>query len=98
MARRPVLDPDTYVAAEDVLVTEFGSETVLLNLQDGVYYGLEDSGALVWTLLRQPVTVADIRDAVVAAYDVDPARCERDIRSLITDLADRQLIKRRDSR
>ena len=98
MARRPLLDPETYIAADDVLVTEFGNETVLLNLQDGVYYGLEDTGALVWKLLRQPVSVTHIRDAVVAAYDVDPARCERDIRALISDLADRQLIKRRDDR
>jgi hypothetical protein len=85
-------DSATLVAADGVLATEFGDEVVLLNLDDGVYYGLDDAGALVWRLLRRPTSVADLRDAIVAEYDVDPGRCERDVRTLLAELADRGLI------
>ena len=80
------------VAAADVLVSEFGDELVLLNLRDGVYYGLEDVGARVWALLRQPTTLPAIRDTLVSEYDVEPERCEQDARALIGDLVTRGLV------
>ena len=80
------------VAATDVLVSEFGDELVLLNLRDGVYYGLEAVGARLWALLKQPTTLAAIRDALVSEYDVEPKRCERDARALIEDLVARGLV------
>jgi hypothetical protein len=88
-----VPDGATIVAANDVLATEFGDEVVILNLRDGVYYGLEDVGTRIWQLLQRPVSVLAIREALVAEFDVEPARCERDIRLLLTDLAARGLVE-----
>jgi hypothetical protein len=86
-------DGATIVAANDLLSTEFGDEVVILNLRDGVYYGLEDVGTRIWQLLQRPVSVLAIREALVADFDVDSARCERDIRLLLTDLAARGLVE-----
>jgi hypothetical protein len=97
MARR-LSDAATVVASDDVLETEIGREIVLLNLQDGVYYGLEEAGASIWKLLRHPVSVAGLCDAIVAAYDVEPSRCERDVRALVAELAERKLIHVRSGR
>jgi hypothetical protein len=58
-----------------------------------VYYGLEDVGTRIWQLLQRPVSVLAIREALVAEFDVEPARCERDIRLLLTDLAARGLVE-----
>jgi Coenzyme PQQ synthesis protein D (PqqD) len=80
------------VAASDVLVSEFGNELVLLNLRDGVYYGLEEVGARLWALLRQPTTLPAIRDALVSEYEVEPTRCEREARALLGDLVARGLV------
>jgi len=84
------------VAASDLLATEFGDELVILNLRDGVYYGLEDVGARIWRLLQQPVSMIAIRDAVVADYDVEPARCEQDIRTLLAELLAKGLVEIRE--
>jgi hypothetical protein len=89
----PIPDRATIVAASDVLATEFGDEVVILNLRDGVYYGLEDVGTRIWQLLQQPVSVLTIREAIVAEFDVESARCERDIRLLLTDLVARGLVE-----
>jgi hypothetical protein len=86
-------DRATIVVANDLLATEFGNEVVILNLRDGVYYGLEDVGTRIWQLLQQPVSILAIREALVAEFDVEPVRCERDIRLLITALAARGLIE-----
>jgi sulfur transfer complex TusBCD TusB component (DsrH family) len=97
MTVRSIPDTATVVAAGDLLSSAFGPELVILNLRDGVYYGLEDVGARLWSLLQQPVAVSAIRDALVAEYDVEPARCGRDVRALLQDLAARGLVEIRET-
>jgi hypothetical protein len=84
------------VAADDLLVTEFGAELVVLNLRDGVYYGLEDVGARIWQLIQEPVTVAAICDVVASEYDVERVNCETDTRALLGELAARGLVEVRE--
>jgi hypothetical protein len=93
-----ITDSTTLAAAGDLLTSEFGTELVILNLQDGVYYGLEDVGARIWSLLREPVTLGAIRDALVSEYDVDPARCEQDLRALVRTLVSKGLVRTGESR
>lgn len=81
------------VAASDVLSSELGSEHVLLNLQDGTYYGLEDAGGEIWKLLQTPIAVAEICRAIVETYDVDPERCREDVVRLLGDLVERRLVE-----
>ena len=68
-------------------------EVVILNLADGVYYGLDEVGARVWELLREPRTVAELRDVVAAEYDVDAPTAEGDLRELLEELAARRLVE-----
>jgi hypothetical protein len=90
---RVISNSTCVVAAGDLLASEFGDELVILNLRDGVYYGLEDVGARIWRLLQKPVSVPAIREALVAEFDVEPARCERDVRALLGELAAKGLIE-----
>ncbi len=88
----PAIPRDATVQiADDVLASAFEEELVLLNLKDGIYYGLEGVGTRIWSLIQQPTPVAAVRDALVAEYDVDPARCEADLRALLAELVRRGL-------
>ena len=84
-------DATIVVAARDVMAADFSPEVVLLNLRDGVYYGVEDVGARVWTLLQTPIAVRAILDTIAAEFDVEPARCERDVRAFVEQLVARGL-------
>jgi hypothetical protein len=81
------------VIASDVLWSELGAEHILLSLRDGTYYGLEEVGGEIWQLLRTPVPVAEICRAIVERYDVEPARCRRDVLKLLEELVDRRLVE-----
>jgi hypothetical protein len=98
MKRPAVSESATLQADPEVLVTEFGDEVVLLNLRDGVYYGLEDVGARIWTMLRQPVTIQTLCEAIVSEFDVAQDRCERDVRAIVSDLLENGLIQMRGGR
>lgn len=97
MTRSAIPDSATVVATSDLLASEFGDEVVLLSLRDGMYYGLEDVGTRVWSLLQTPTTLGAIRDALVAEYRVEPVRCERDLRALLGEMASRGLVEIRES-
>ena len=88
------LTPETVVrAARDQVSTEVEGEAVILGLADEVYYGLDGAGALVWSLLAEPRTLAELRDAVVAAYEVDAGTAERDLARLLDELRERRLVE-----
>lgn len=74
-------------------IPDLAGESVILNLKNGMYYGLDALGSRIWTLLQQPQPVVALRDAIVAEYDVDAERCERDLLALLTNLAEVQLIE-----
>jgi hypothetical protein len=77
----------------DQVSADLSGETVVLHLSSGVYYGLDPVAARVWELLQEPRSVGEIRDALVEEYDVDAARCERDLIGLLQTLAAAELIE-----
>src|SRR5674476_350055 len=84
---------NTVVASKEQASADLGEEAAILNLKDGVYYGLDPVGARIWKLVQTPQTVREIRDTLLAEYDVESDRCERDLIALLEELAQRQLIE-----
>lgn len=84
------------VAAKDQVSCDLEGEAAILNLANGTYYGLDLIGAQVWTLLQQPRRVAEIRDAVLREYEVEPERCQSDLLALLERLRAEGLIEVRD--
>ena len=92
-----VSSTSTVVASPRQVSTDLEGEAVILNFDKGIYYGLDGVGARTWELLQSPVTVAEIRDTLVAEYEVEPGRCEADLRALLSELADAGLIELADA-
>src|SRR2546430_12237463 len=44
-----------------------------------VYYSLDAVGSRIWALVQSPRSVREIRDTLLAEYDVPAERCERDL-------------------
>jgi hypothetical protein len=91
-----ISEQSVIVAARDQVSCDLGGEAAILNIKNGVYYGLDPVGAHVWCLLQKPVRIAEIKDAVLQAYDVDPERCRLDVETLLQDLLAEGLIEVRD--
>jgi len=88
------ITPETVVvAARDQVSADLEGEAVILNLADGVYYGLDGVGARIWELLHEPRTAAQLRDAVTAEFEVDAGTAWRDLSGLLADLAERRLVE-----
>lgn len=71
-------------------------DVVILNLKNGVYYGLNPVGGRVWSLIQEPRVVAEMRGILLEEYDVDPERCTRELLALLQELETRGLIEVKD--
>ena len=81
------------VAIKDYVSCELEGEAVILNLEDSVYYGLNETALAIWALLREPTFVWEIRDEIVRQFQVEPDSCERDLLNLLSQLKDSSLLQ-----
>lgn len=87
-----VLPPRT-VINESVVCAELDGEMVLLNVETGIYFGLDPLGSRIWALLTAGVDEAGICDALLAEYDVEPVRLRADVSTFLTVLETRGLVR-----
>jgi hypothetical protein len=81
----------TIVAVTQQVSTNISGEVVILNLANGVYYGLNEIGGLIWASIQTPQKVSVICQQILNQYDVDPEQCERDTISVLEDLISNKL-------
>lgn len=77
----------------DVVFRALGTEAIILNLESGVYFGLNEVGARIWTLLLEH----DLGTAVAtltAEYDAPADEIERDVLALVNELVAKGLVAR----
>ena len=67
------------VSRNDAIVfTDLDDTIVMMDVDEGQYYELDQIGARIWTLLETGRSAADLCDALSAEFDVDPDTCRRD--------------------
>jgi hypothetical protein len=74
----PVLN-GSLVASESVVAAELDDEMVLLNVETGIYFGLDELGARIWRLLAAGADIDEMLDELLAEYDVAPEVLHADL-------------------
>ena len=67
-------------------------ETVLLNLESGLYFGVDDVGQRIWQLVGENRSLRDVVEAIVGEYDVSEDQAENDVLAFAETLVDRGLL------
>ena len=83
----------TPVVLNEQLSADLPGEVVIVNLKNGVYYGLDSVGYKIWGLIQERKSVEQIHDAILEEYEVESERLERDLTVLLQRLEDEGLIK-----
>jgi hypothetical protein len=77
----------------DVLIQELQGESVLLNVKSGRYFGLDEVGTRMWAALTTTPSLSAACETLLAEYDVERGRLERDLRSLVEKLVEHGLLE-----
>jgi hypothetical protein len=92
-----ISDRSIVVAAKDQVSCDLAGEAAILNIKNGIYYGLDPVGARIWSLMQEPRVVSEIQNTIAGEYDVEPERCARDLVGLLEKLLAEGLIEVKDS-
>ena len=66
---------------------------VLLHLESGEYHGLNDLGSLIWRLIENETTFANVVAGVRAETEDAPAEAEQEVSDFLDDLNRRNLVE-----
>lgn len=79
-----VCDHQTSVQLDD--------ENVILDLEKGIYYGLNPVGSRIWNIIQSPNSVTEIVSKITSEYDLDRDECMDYLISFLSDLREKGLI------
>ena len=88
-----VTEHSTVAAVQGQVSSDLGGEVAILDLNAGMYYGLNEVGARVWDLVQEPRAVQEIQATILKEYDVAPAHGKQDVLVLLQELADKGLME-----
>lgn len=77
----------------DVLAAEVDGEMVMMDVERGVYVGLDAIGTDIWKRLEAPAMAAELASILSEEYDADPATIERDVLALLSSLTEQGLVE-----
>ena len=67
---------------------EIDGETVILDMESGVYVGLDDIGTFVWSLMEEGISLQNLLNETLLKYDVESQQCLDDLQEFLSELVD----------
>jgi len=83
-------------ASSEQVSCDLAGEAVILSFKNGMYYGLDTIGAMVWDLIQKSKSIKEISNIIMENYDVSKEQCENDLKKLLIDLKENGLIEIKD--
>jgi hypothetical protein len=77
---------------EGVDVTELNGEKVMMNLETGKYFVLNDVASRIWESIQVTIVVNEIISGLLNEYDIDKSTCETGVISFLSKLNYAKLI------
>ena len=82
----------TLTCSDSVVCAELDGESVLLNVETGIYFGLDTLGTRIWTLLSAGATETQLTDTLLEEYDTTRSQLEKDLATFLGTLHAKALI------
>lgn len=83
---------DRVAIHEDAVFRELDGEAVILQLEAGMYFGLDPVGTRLWQLIELHGQLRPVLAAAVEEFDVPADVLERDLLELVSSLAEKKLV------
>lgn len=88
-----MINLDTVISKNnDVVLAELDGKVVMMSIENGQYYGLDEIGSAIWEMIGEPVTVNQIVSGLLTEYDVEQEQCENDVIKFLNRLFRKKLI------
>jgi hypothetical protein len=77
---------------EGLLVSELGKEVVMMDIDNGNYIGLNETGKVIWDMIEEPMKVGDLIEQLTQKYDIAKDECSADTLECLNKMEEQKLI------
>jgi hypothetical protein len=84
---------DRVKVPDDVLISNLQEESVILNLDSERYYGLDEVGTRILSVLTNSDSIEAAYELLLAEYEVDSTVFRQDLLALIESLAEQGIVE-----
>jgi hypothetical protein len=92
-AAAAVRDATAISRSPSVLTAEVDGEVVMMSIEQGRYFGLDDIGSDIWKRLDTPCSFAELIDRLASDYDADQATIAADVCDLLSRMAEQDVVR-----
>jgi hypothetical protein len=87
------MDLDTRLLIPASIISRgVGDETVLLDLESGIYFGLDGVGKRIWELIGAGLTLGETAAVIVSEHEVNTEKAQSDVIEFARELVKRGLL------
>lgn len=90
-----LIDPAAhYGQSPDHISADIDGDTVLMSIEQGSYFGMNEVMTAIWAMLAEPITPDAIVAALMRQFDVTPEVCRQEVANALGELVDKGLAQR----
>ena len=75
-----------------VLTAQVDTEIVMMSIEQGRYFGLDDIGSDIWKRIDPPCSFGALVDGLAEDYNVDRAIIASDVRRLLGQMVEHNIV------
>jgi hypothetical protein len=79
--------------SDGVIWRDVGGDVVVLNVEAGVYFGIDGSGSQMWRELAEHGSVEKTLESLQQQFDVEPDELRHDLDDLLDKLVQKGLVQ-----
>lgn len=61
-------------------------EMVMMDIDQGKYFSLNQSATAIWEHLEKPLTVEELCGILTGEFEIDQAQCRKDVREYLDEM------------
>ena len=88
-----ITDATVISRSPSVLTAEVDGEIVMMSIEQGRYFGLDDIGSDIWKRIEPPCSFSALVDGLAADYEADRASIAADVQALLDRMAEQDVVR-----
>jgi hypothetical protein len=90
---QPITLKSKIIRNPELVENTIDGEVVMMSIESGEYFGLNEVGSSIWQLIENSTTVHDIIGKLLDEYDTTPQECIKDTIEFLEQLRGKNVIK-----
>ncbi|MEG0307049.1 MAG: lasso peptide biosynthesis PqqD family chaperone [Clostridium sp.] len=76
----------------EIDATDLDGEVVMMNMEKGEYFMMNEVGSRIWEIIEEPRTVTSVINILLSEFEVEEKDCKETVIEFLTNLKGAELI------